>query len=285
MDWMGMLLAACCAGSIVWALTARERLPMGPRKAWWERQLAPYLQRSEPLIPRKEWLLLMAASGLGGALFGLVAAGPAGLGLASLGYVVPELLLRRAQRKQHDKLDQQVMSVTGSLVRSLRAGIPLLKAIEQVAKVEPEPISTCFARLRDMVYTGMTLGRAAEEIRQEVDSERLRVVLKVLRVSQEQGMSMDDVLQTLTRLADNMALHERIRVAIHAQTAGTRASQWLVAGLVPFVLIITLRVPTVVRFYRQDPVGRLSLGIVLVLELVAIFAGKEITRFRGPLGA
>lgn len=278
-------MVACCAGSLAWALTARERLPLGPRKASWQRQLAAYLQRSEPLIPRKKWLALTVASCLGGVLFGLFAAGPAGLALASLGYVVPELLLKRAERKQRDKLDQQVMGVAGSLVRSLRAGIPLLKAIEQVAKAEPEPISTCFARLRDMVYTGMTLGRAAEEIKREVDSERLRVVLKVLRVSQEQGMSMDDVLHTLTQLAENMALHERIRGAIYAQTAGTRASQWLVAGLVPFVLIITLRVPTVVRFYREDPLGRLSLGIVLVLELVAIFAGKEITRFRGPLGA
>jgi len=283
-DWQGMALAACLGAALGWALTARRRLQLAPRSSRWQ-TIENYLACSEPLIPRKTWLALTLGSALAGALLGLLSAGPAGLTLVSLGYIVPQLVLRRLRRRRFDKLDGQVLDATISLVRSLRAGCPLLQAVAHLADSEPEPIRSYLAQIREMTYTGSTLGQAAEHVKSEVPSERLKAVLKVLRVAETQGMSTDDMVEALERLSQNMALHDRIRRSIQAQTAGTRATQWLVVGLVPFILLITLRVPTIVSFYRDDPLGRACLGMALALELIAIFAGREITRFRGPLGA
>ena len=281
--YQGMILAALAGGCLGWALTARKRLRPTPSRRWWAEYLSSYRARAKGLMPEREFIILTALSAVVPAIALIMVLGPAGLIGLTGGVVIPEIVLRRRRRKREEMLDKQVVTAVLSLVRCLKAGLPLLKAIEHLADTLEEPLRSRFAYLRDRLYTGITLPQAIEELRKETASPRLWQALKVIKTCQEEGIPTPDMIDMLSRLAENMNLTARLREAIYAQTAGTRASQWLVMGLIPLVFVATLRVPTIARFYRHDPMGRLVLGIILFLEIVAIVGAQEVTRFKGPL--
>ncbi|HIC94948.1 MAG TPA: hypothetical protein EYP09_12000 [Anaerolineae bacterium] len=281
----GMILAGLAGACLAWGLTAKRRLrPTPPRRRWAE-HLAAYAARARGLMPEREFLILTALSAIVPAAALIMVLGPVGLGGLAGGAVIPELVLRRRRRKREEMLEEQVTAAIMSLVRCLKAGLPLLKAIEHLAETMDEPIRSPFAHLRDRLYTGITLSQAIEELREGTPSPRLWQMLKVIKICQEESVPTADMVEMLSRLGDNLALNARLRQAIYAQTAGTRASQWLVMGLIPLVFLATLRIPAIAQFYRHDPMGRLVLGIILLLETAAIVGAQEVTRFKGPLSA
>lgn len=283
--YQGMILAALAGGCLGWALTARKKLRPTPSRRWWAEYLSSYRARAKGLMPEREFLILTVLSAVVPAITLIMVLGPVGLGGLTGGVIIPELVLRRCRRKREEMLEAQVTAAIMSLVRCLKAGLPLLKALEHLAETMEEPIRGSFAYLRDRLYTGITLSQAIEELRKATPSPRLWQVLKVLKTCQEENVPTADMVEMLSRLGENMALNARLRQDIYAQTAGTRASQWLVMGLIPLVFVATLRIPTIAEFYRHDPMGRLVLGIILFLEMVAIVGAQEVTRFKGPLSA
>jgi len=285
MDWMGMLLVGLTAAFSFLAITSRPQIVVRIREPAWTRQLKRYLARVEDVITPRRYLALSIASAIVGLIFFRLMLGSRGVVGLLAGVAGPEAYVRYKRRERKRMVDNQVIGLIAALKRALQAGVPLVVALDRLAENQPEPIRGYLAFVRDLIYTGSSFPGAVDALREQTSSQRLWLVFKVLKVSESKGMSVQDLVDTLNRLAENMAANLRLRQLVRAQTAGTRASQWLVAGLVPFVLAMTLRVPTIYDFFIHDPVGRFALGLVFLLELASIFVGKEVIRLKGPLAA
>ena len=284
MDWLGMILVALTAALAGLAITSRPQILVSLRKPVWARGVDRYLGRHQDLMSVRRYVAVTIASALGGLIFFTLMLGRS-RGIAGIlaGIAVPELYGRYMRRGREQAVDDQVRDFAVALKRALQAGLPLIIALDRLAESQPEPIRGHLAFVRDLLYTGTPFPRAVEEVKARANSRRFWLVFKVLKVSEAKGMTVQDTVETLGRLAENMAMNERLRQTIVSQTSGTRASQWLVSGLVPFVLLATLRVPRVYDFFVHDPLGRLALGLVLLLELGAFFAAKEAVRLKGPI--
>ena len=195
-------------------------------------------------------------------------------GAAAFG--VPALLVRLAQNRHQRRFLEVFPDALDLIVRAVRAGLPVLEAIELTAREIAAPVGVEFGRMLGEIQIGVdiedALQRAADRIR--VPDFRFFVVSLVLQ--RQTGGGIAEILSSLgTIIRQRKALRTKAR----ALTAEAMASTALVAAM-PFVagagLFLVNRDMMSVLFI--DPRGRFMLGVAMGSLVLGIVVMKEIIR-------
>jgi len=167
--------------------------------------------------------VLLAFSG------GLLAAGVAGL-LGGAGLLQFTVMRMRAAR--HRKLEAQLPEAIDILVRSLKAGHPILAAIRLVHRELPDPIGSEFGILADEMTYGLDLESAMNNLAARVGQEDLTLVVVAIGIQSSAGGNLAEILRGIS-----LVVRERLkmRLKVKAMSAEGRFSAALLTTL-PFAL-------------------------------------------------
>lgn len=135
-------------------------------------------------------------------------------------------------------LEAQLPDALSVMAGSLAAGHTFLRSLQLLCEEATAPLSDELLRVVRETQLGTPVVDALDAMAHRVDVDDLRWIVQAIRVQQEVGGKLADLLHTL---ADFMRAREDVRREVRALTAEGRLSAW-VLGALPVVLVVAVRV-------------------------------------------
>ena len=205
-----------------------------------QRRLEALLVRAHLAIRPEQFALVVAVAGLATAalttmLLRTWLAVPIGMALAP---ACAAAMLRRRAATRKRAIESQLPDALTVIASSLSSGHTFLRSLQLLCEELPPPLGEELARaVRDM-QLGAPIIEALDALADRVDVADLRWVVQAIRIQQEVGGKLADLLHTL---ADFMRARDEVRREVKVLTAEGRLSMW-VLGALPLFLLIVMRV-------------------------------------------
>jgi tight adherence protein B len=193
-------------------------------------------------------------------LFGLVAA----IGTP----FVAKAYLNRRINKRRKAFEEQLPEALSVIASSLSAGHTFLRSIQMLCEESQAPMSDEFQRVVAETRLGGSLVDALERMARRLDIKDLVWVVQAIRIQQQVGGKLADLLHTL---ADFIRAREDIRREVDVLTAEGRISAWVLTGL-PVLIMVSIQVssPAYLQPFYQGW-GLFVLGLTAASILVGFF--------------
>jgi len=162
------------------------------------------------------------------------------------------------EKRFQDKLLRQFPDALAMIVRTVRVGIPVLRAIRNVARDAAPPTSDVFARLVNQLSIGVALDAAVLEMAQRSGLPEYRFFATAITLQMQTGGALSETLENLGDVI-------RKRVALKARglalASEARTSAAVLAGL-PFVSggALWMLNPSYIEMLFQPGLGRTLLS-------------------------
>jgi tight adherence protein B len=217
------------------------------------------------------------------AIFGAVLAfsgdslAAAGSGLFGGGGLV-YLTLLRMRNARHRKLEAQLPEAIDILVRSLKAGHPILSAIRLVRRELPAPIGSEFAILADEITYGLDLESALNNLAGRVGQEDLTLVVIAAGIQASAGGNLAEILGGMSHVVRERL---KMRLKVKAMSAEGRVSAAMLSVL-PFALfgILWVIAPNFYGEVWDQPLVKPVLFVAAVWLAIGNIIMHRMVRFR-----
>ncbi len=160
---------------------------------------------------------------------------------------VPRLFLRIKTKKRQKKFLEDFADALESMVRLLKAGMPVGEAIAMVAREFHGPLGEEMSRVYENQRIGVPLGEAIIEMNKRMPLAEVNMFATGIVIQQQTGSSLSDVLLNLSSL---IRARFRLRRKVQALSAEAKASAGII-GALPVVVSAGL------YFINPDYIGLL----------------------------
>lgn len=185
------------------------------------------------------------------------------------GIVAANARLRFAQRRFQRQFVDRFPEALDVIVRAVRAGLPVLDAVEAAAGGVSDPVASEFNRLLDELRIGVDLEELLERAANRIRVNDFRFFAATLVLQRRTGGSL---AETLANLAGLIRRRKEVRLKARALSAESRATAYLL-GALPIAMagIMYLINPALILLLFTDPRGKIILSIAIFM-LVSGFA-------------
>lgn len=222
-----------------------------------------------------EFVVLIGASMVIGALVGRVAGGPTAMVAgAMVGVIVPFYQLKRRTSAKMRALNEQLADALMLIVNALRAGNSLTQAMGVVAQQMPAPISTAFGQTLQEINYGLPVDTALERLQEAFGGIDMALVTSAVLVQRETGGNLAEILSNIhATIRDRQTVQGEMR----ALTAQGRLSGWVLSLLPAGIggLFFLLNRAYIMTLFI-DPRGQLLVGGAVCLTVIGMLAIRKI---------
>lgn len=159
--------------------------------------------------------------------------------LAALCSIIPDLWIRRRERRRRRDFVAQLPDTLALLVSGLRAGFSLQQAMKNVSQEAPEPTASAFQRVTKEIQLGVPLIQALEGLSQRIQSDDLEMIVSVFKIHGRVGGNLAQVLDNVAfTIRERVKLKREVQVITSMQRISANvlgALPWAVGGVI-FVL-------------------------------------------------
>lgn len=245
-----------------------------------QRSRADLLRRPFTLPLRRTWgvdagpryLLLVAAGGaaaiwLVGRLAFHLPVYVVGTGAALGFFLLPYFEVAREQRRSDAQFADMLPDAVDTVVRVVRAGLPVTAAIRAVGREGQPPLGAVFTKVADLTEIGMPLDQAMARTSSEIGNPDFHFMAVAIALQQATGGNLAETLETLSQI---MRRRRAARLKAMAATAEVRISA-IILGAIPFLVTgaLLLAAPHYLDPLFSDPRGQIILGAALFGLLAA----------------
>ena len=192
-----------------------------------------------------------------------------GLALGPLGAVA---LVRRRIARRRRAFEEALPDALSLIASSLSAGHTFLRSIQMMCEESEPPLSEEFARVVNETRLGDPVVDALGRMAQRLEIRDLDWVVQAIRIQQNVGGRLADLLHTL---ADFIRARDEVRREVKVLTAEGRLSAWILAGLAPFML---LAIQVVNPSYMKPMFQGWGLLVLLLTAGMVVAGGAVIFR-------
>lgn len=221
---------------------------------WLPPAVEDWLQRCG-LTPGPRLYALFAAPAPIAAILGAVLFGAQGslLGLLVIYPIGLAMFMRWRIERFHDKVVVQLPGFIDSVARILSIGIGMELAFRNASDECDEPLRGITAQILLRARAGMAIEDAMNQVADAYRIRDLSFMASVFYLGVRYGGNARTVLE---RIAQSMRERERSQKELHAMTAETRASAWILSALPILVaILILINQPNYLRGMWADPLG------------------------------
>ncbi len=176
-------------------------------------------------------------------------------------YFVPRMLLKKEQRGAETKFMDLFPDAVDTIVRMLRAGLPMTAAVKTVGTEGTAPVSTIFDMVSDQIRIGIPLEEALNNCSQKIGVDDFRFFAIAVLLQYSTG---GNIASTLEMLSGIIRKRRAMRQKAKAATAEIRLTAY-VLGSLPFLTIgfLLLVQPNYLMPLFIDPRGHNILGMAV----------------------
>ncbi len=199
------------------------------------------------------------------------------LALAAFAFwLAPHLLARFEQGRTDARFIELFPDAIDMIIRMLRAGLPVSRAIRTVSEEALSPVDAVFAPVADQIDIGIPFEEALSIAGEKVALPDFRFFAAAVTLQHTTG---GNLVYTLEILADIIRKRRAVRMKARATTAEVRMSSYVLSAL-PFLVIVALEItnPNYMRVLISDPRGNIILLIVVLMMLLAFLSMRFLMR-------
>lgn len=202
-----------------------------------------------------------------------------GLSIALAGaaaVAAPAFLMQLAQSRNQRRFLDIFPDALDLIVRSVRAGLPVLEAIQLAAREIRAPVGTELERMLGEIRIGIAIEDALQHAADRICVPDFRFFVVSLLLHRQAGGSIAEALANLsTIIRQRKALRMKARALIAEATAST-----VVVATTPFIAGVGLFLINrqVMSILFVDPRGRFMLGVAVVSLLMGIIIMKTMVK-------
>jgi len=188
--------------------------------------------------------------------------------LAGLGYLAPQLYMRRRQEQRRMAFAGQLGNMIALLSNALKTGYSLGQAIEIIAKKAPPPVSDEFEVVTTSIHFGTSVEEALAALVKRVQSSDLDFIVVAILLHRKVGGNLPEILDNI---ADTIRDRLRMKREMSVLTAHARGSATMISAL-PVILGVIMYAITPKYFVPmfQSPVG----WFLIVLAVALVVTGN-----------
>ncbi len=196
------------------------------------------------------------------------------VGALAVPFAVRAYVARRIEQRRK-AFEGQLPEALSVIASSLSAGHTFLRSVQMMCDESPPPLSEEFQRVVAETRLGGSVVDALERMAHRLDIKDLVWVVQAIRIQQQVGGKLADLLHTL---ADFMRAREDIRREVNVLTAEGRISSY-VLGALPVVILLGVQVtnPDYLRPLYQGW-GLFVLGLTAASILTGFFIIRRMVR-------
>lgn len=187
--------------------------------------------------------------------------------------------LRMALQRTYQKFSDLFPDAIDLVVRSIRAGLPVSQALENIGTDIEAPVGPEFARIANEMRIGVSLDDSLRDALFRIDLPEMRFFAVTLILQRETGGQLAEVL---LNLSDMLRQRKAMKLKIKALTSESRAASKIVAAIPCFSALgmYYLNKPHVMLLV-EEPVGQnmliycvvsITIGMLIIKKLTAVDA-------------
>ncbi len=203
-----------------------------------------------------------------------------GVAGALVAFVVLRLLMKRRIQKRVELFDVQLAQALPRIAASVRGALTLERALRVAIIHMEDPLREEFVHVLSDTSCGMPLSDALLAMADRTQNDDVRTLANATKVRHGSGGSIFAVLSMVSSRID-----ARLKAAceLKIEIAGTRMAKWFVAAAMPTIFLIMYFTNVgFARFYLEEPLGWLVLGVAAAMEVAGLLASHGITSVGRP---
>lgn len=187
---------------------------------------------------------------------------------AVVGLVLPDFLVKQSQAARRRKFQSQLVDALFILSSSLRAGLSLTQAFEQLETEMGPPASQEFGLMIKAHRLGRTLEESLQGLNERMPCEELNLITTAVLVARETGGDVTNVIsQLVTTIREKKKLNDKVKTL----TLQGRLQAYIMSVLpVLFAISVHSFKPNYFEVLLNDPIGQFLLAVGGGLWLVGM---------------
>ncbi|MBW3574986.1 MAG: type II secretion system F family protein [Actinobacteria bacterium] len=195
-------------------------------------------------------------------------------GAVAVPFLAKAYVSRRIDRRRK-AFEAQLPEALSVIASSLSAGHTFLRSVQMMCEESPPPLSEEFHRVVAETRLGGSVVDALDRMAQRLAIKDLVWVVQAIRIQQQVGGKLADLLHTL---ADFMRAREDIRREVDVLTAEGRISSYVLGALPVFILLaVQVTNPDYLQPFYQGW-GLFVLGMTAASILTGFFIIRRMVR-------
>lgn len=188
--------------------------------------------------------------------------------MAFMGFLIPDIILMIIRNSTQKKYEERYARALNQMGSSLRAGLSIARAVEDVAQckfVHPS-MQKYFAKLSADLQMGLPVSEAFQRMADDCGNEDAQDVALAIAVQDTVGGHEADVVLSI---AKNIEERIMMRREIKSIFAATSAMVWMFDFIAPgTILYFCITSPSYIDTYFQDSIHILMFVIILCMPFV-----------------
>jgi len=210
---------------------------------------------------KRQFVIISAAMGIAAFfLFILIDSGPwAALAMAfAAGFGMPLWLLKFLKKRREAAFLNAFPDAVDTIVRGIKAGLPLLDSMRMIAVDAPEPVRGEFRAIIETQAIGMPVGEACSRLYERIPVPEANFFGIVIAIQQKAGGNLSEALGNLSRVLRD---RKKMKAKIQAMSMEAKASASIIACLpVAVMLLVYITSPQYIELLWTHPMGRMMLA-------------------------
>ena len=181
-------------------------------------------------------------------------------------YYLTESAGRVAIKKRTTKFDSQFVDALIGLSNSLKAGMSLPQAVEQVSKDMPAPVSEEFGHILSDYNLGKPIEQAFADASERLESRNYDLAVLAFKAGKERGGNVAEVFEKIAA-----SIREIWRLEEHIQTVSTEgrsSARFMTFMPAVFLVLLWFMDADSTALLFTTTAGMIILSVVLVFNLI-----------------
>ena len=189
---------------------------------------------------------------------------------------LPLLYVSRVRTKRMRKFEEQFPESLEFVARSMRAGHAFSVSLEMIHREFQEPLSGEFRRTFEEHNLGLPLDLALQKLAQRVPLLDVHFFVSAVLLQKRTGGNLAEILDKLAyMIRERFKLRGKIRaISAHGRMTGTALSA-IPCGVAGLMFAVN---PDYVRFFFNDELGQIMMGVAIVLQLLGYAVMRKIVQ-------
>ncbi len=203
--------------------------------------------------------------------------------VSSLGFAfaagggVPFWLLKFLKKRREAKFLAAFPDAVDTIVRGIKAGLPLLDSLRVITADAPEPLRSEFRAIVETQTVGIPLGDACCKLYERTPLPEANFFGIVVSIQQKSGGNLSEALGNLSRV---LRERKKMNAKIQAMSMEAKASAAIIGSLPPAVgLLVYITSPQYIELLWTHPTGRLMLAGCAVWMFTGVMVMRKMINF------
>lgn len=221
------------------------------------------------------WMLILSPLVIGLVIYLVTESGQMAVIIGLLGVLVPELTIQVLKKENEKKFEERYAKSLEQLSSSLRAGMSITQAVEDVAncKFVHESMRKKYAKISSDLQMGITVAEAFHRFEEGTNSEDAKDLAIAIDVQNDVGGHEADVIK---EIANNIHGRMMLRREIKSEFASTTAMCWIMDFICPLTMVAFTTMNTqYVDVYFSSPTYTAIFVAMIVMMLIGSFINHK----------